>query len=149
MKTCVCCVCALCVSVCVCCVSVCVCSVAQLCLALCNPTNCSQPGSSVHGIIQARMLEWVAMLSSTGSSWSMDGTHVSCIPELAGGFFTPGATWEAPYIYTHMYLCLLWQPLSFSRMRDSPNTEFLMNFAPHMRSEWGPAQVCTDIKTHK
>ena len=80
----------------------------------------------------------------------MDRTHVSCILELAGGLFTTGATWEAPYIYTQMYLCLLCQPLSFSRMRDSPNTEFLMNFAPHMRrSEWDPAQICTDIKTHK
>ena len=38
------------------------------CLTLCNPVNCSPPGSSVHGILQARVLEWVAMPSSRGSS---------------------------------------------------------------------------------
>ena len=109
-----------CVSLCVCvCVCVHVCSVAQWCPTLCNLTKCSRPGSSVHGIIQARILEWVAMPSSTGSSWSMDRNHVSCIPELAGGFFTTGATWEAPCMYIHKYLCLLWQRLSFSRMRFS------------------------------
>ena len=43
------------------CVCVCVCEVAQLCLTLCNPVDCSPPGSSVHGILQARILEWVAM----------------------------------------------------------------------------------------
>ena len=40
----------------------------QLCPALCNPMDCSPPGSSVHGIFQARTLEWVAMPSSRGSS---------------------------------------------------------------------------------
>ena len=42
--------------------------VAQLCLTLCDPMDCSLPGSSVHGILQARILEWVAMPSSRGSS---------------------------------------------------------------------------------
>ena len=41
---------------------------AQSCLTLCNPMNCSLPGSSVHGILQARILEWIAMPSSRGSS---------------------------------------------------------------------------------
>ena len=44
------------------------CSVTQLCLTLCDPVDCSPPGSSVHGILQARVLEWVAMPSSRGSS---------------------------------------------------------------------------------
>ena len=43
------------------CVCVCVCEVAQLCLALCDPLGCSPPGSSVHGILQARVLEWVVI----------------------------------------------------------------------------------------
>ena len=47
--------------------------------------DCSLPGSSVHGISQARVLEWVAMLSSRGSSWLRDQTSVFCI---AGGFLT-------------------------------------------------------------
>ena len=51
----------------------------QLCLTLCNPRNCSPPGSSVHGILQARILEWVAMPSSRGSSLPRDPTRVSCL----------------------------------------------------------------------
>ena len=54
------------------CVCVCVCArtracvlVTQSCLILCNPINCSPPGSSVHGILQARILEWVAIPSSS------------------------------------------------------------------------------------
>ena len=61
------------------------CLVAQSCLTLCDPVDCSLPDSSVHGILQARIVEWVDMLSSRGSSQPMDQTQVSCI---AGGFFT-------------------------------------------------------------
>ena len=68
------------------CVCVCVCVlVDQLCLTLCNPPVCSPPSSSVHGILQARILEWVAISFSRGSSWPRDWTWVSCI---AGRFFT-------------------------------------------------------------
>ena len=49
----------------------------QLCLTLCSPLDCSPPGSSVHGILQARILEWVAMPSSRGSSRPRDRTCVS------------------------------------------------------------------------
>ena len=63
-----------------------VCSVTQSCLTLCNPMDCSPPGSSVHGILQARILEWVAIPFSRGSSWHRDRICVSCI---AGGFFLP------------------------------------------------------------
>ena len=49
------------------------------CLTLCDPMDCSPPGSSVHGILQARILEWVVMSSSRGSSRPSDGTHVSYI----------------------------------------------------------------------
>ena len=48
--------------------SVCACSLAQLCPILCNPIDCSPPGSSVHGILQARILEWVAIPFLRGSS---------------------------------------------------------------------------------
>ena len=54
----------------------------QSCLTLCDPVECSLPGSSVHGILQARVLEWVAMSSARGSSWPRDRTcmsFVSCI----------------------------------------------------------------------
>ena len=53
--------------------------VAQLCPTLCNPKDCSLPGSSVHGIFQARILEWVAISFSRGSSQPRDRTQVSCI----------------------------------------------------------------------
>ena len=56
--------------------------------------DCSLPGSSVHGILQTRILEWVAISSSGGSSQPRDWTHVSYVPALAGGFFTTGTTWE-------------------------------------------------------
>ena len=56
---------------------VCVC--AQSCLTLCNPMDGSPPGSSVHGISQARILEWVTISFSTGSSQLRDRTQVSYI----------------------------------------------------------------------
>ena len=59
--------------------------VAQLSLTLCDPMDCSPPGSSVHGILQARILEWLPFPSPGGSSPSRDGTQVS---RIAGGFFT-------------------------------------------------------------
>ena len=63
--------------------------VTQSCLTLCNLMDCSPPGSSVHGILQAIILERVAIPFSRGSSWPRDQTHVSCI---AGRFFTIWAT---------------------------------------------------------
>ena len=68
----------------------CVCSAKslQLCPTLCNPTDCSPPGSSVHGILKARTLEWLPHPSS--------GDPVSLMtPALAGSFFTTVSTWEA------------------------------------------------------
>ena len=64
-------------------------SVPQSCLALWDPLDSSPPGSSVHGILQARTLEWVAIPFSRRSSPPKDQTHVSCI---AGRFFTVWAT---------------------------------------------------------
>ena len=54
----------------------------QLYLTLCNPMDCILSGSSVHGILQARILDWIAMLTSRGSSQPKDGpcfSYVSCI----------------------------------------------------------------------
>ena len=59
---------------------------------LCDPMDCSMPGSSVHGILQAGRLGWIAMPSSTGSSQPRDQTHVSYI---AGSLFTVWAPREA------------------------------------------------------
>ena len=53
--------------------------VTQSCLTHCAPVDCSPPGSSVHGILQARILEWVAVPISRGSCRARDPTRVSCI----------------------------------------------------------------------
>ena len=54
-------------------------SVTQLCPILCDPMGCSLPGCSVHGIFQARILGWVAISYSRGSSQARNRNHVSCI----------------------------------------------------------------------
>ena len=54
----------------------------QLCLTLYNPMDCSLPGSSVHGILLERILEWVAMPSSRESSLLMDQTHISYVSSI-------------------------------------------------------------------
>ena len=60
---------------------------------LCDPMDCSLPGCSVHGILQARILEWVAVLFSRGSLQPTDGTQVSCtadsLPSEPLGFLGP------------------------------------------------------------
>ena len=67
------------------------CSVALSRPTICDCMDCSRPGSSFHGILQARILEWVAVTSSRGPSQPRDRTHVSC---TGGRFFTDWATRE-------------------------------------------------------
>ena len=79
--------------------------VTQACQTLCNPMNCSLPGSSVHGILQARILEWVVIPFFRGSSWPRNWSWVS---HIAGRFFTIWATRKAPKILKiHAVVCLL------------------------------------------
>jgi len=73
----------------------------QLCLTLCDLMDVSPPSFSVYGILQARILEWVAMPASRGSSWPRDRTCVSCDFCVAGRFFTtepPGKPIHHPSI---------------------------------------------------
>ena len=72
----------------------------QSCPTPCDLMNHSLPGSSVHRILQARILEWVAISFSKGSSWCRNQTQVSCI---AGRFFTDWATSEALYWSGQMF----------------------------------------------
>ena len=79
---------------------------------LCDPRDCSTPGSSVHGIFQARILEWVAISSFRGSSWITDQTRVSCISCIGRCVFYHWSTCEALYLRTSIYkimkcLCVL------------------------------------------
>ena len=72
--------------------------VAQLCPTLCDPMDCSLPGSSVYGIFQARILEWVAISFSRRSSPPRDWTQVSCIVDRR---FTIWATREVPWCHVY------------------------------------------------
>ena len=90
--------------------------VAQSCLTLCNPMDRNPPGSSVHGILQARILEWVTIPFSRRSSWPRDQTQVSFI---AGRFFT---IWASSlfnkYLCSSLYVgVLLFGRWSFSKLR--------------------------------
>ena len=69
----------------------------QLCLTLCDLMDCSLPGSSVHGILQARILEWIVMPSSRATSWPRNRTSISCI-----GAGTQPALWSNSH--THIWL---------------------------------------------
>ena len=86
------------------------CLVTQSCLTLCDPRDCNPPGSSVCGILQARILEWIAVPSSRGCAQPRDRTQVS---RFAGGFFTVWAATEALSI-------VRWAQFSiYSRANDS------------------------------
>ena len=79
--------------------------VTQSCPTLCDSVDCSPPGSSVHGILQARILEWVAISYSRGSSWPRNQTWVSCI---SGRFFTIWAESQLRNRKTGTSLVALW-----------------------------------------
>ena len=65
--------------------------------------DCSLPGSSVHGIFQARILEWVAISFSRGPSWPRDRTRVSCISCIGRRFFTTAPPGKPQYIHRSMH----------------------------------------------
>ena len=80
--------------------------VAQLCPSLCDPMDCSLPGSSVHWILQARILEWVAMPSSRGSSWPRNQTHVSCISYIGRQILYHSLPLAPPGKHLHCSMCV-------------------------------------------
>ena len=104
----------------------------QLCLTLCNSVDCSQPGSSVHGTLQVRIVDWIDMPSSRGFSRPRKWTHISC----TGRHFTTGATWEAPWktwltvysfqmlFYSYMCICEGCPSLSFTLGLISPSISY-------------------------
>ena len=72
----------------------------------CDPMDCSLPGSSIHGILQARILEWVARPSSRESSWPRNRTQVSYVSCVGRRFFTISATWEAQ-VQKYLQFCIV------------------------------------------
>ena len=116
--------------------------VAQSCPTLCDPMDCSPPGSSVSGMLQARILEWVAMPSSRGSSQCRDQTWVSCI---AGRFFMIWATGEETArvitFWCHgTFLC--WAPSSCQATSPGqcPSQEALTLASSHMATSGLPRE---------
>ena len=69
----------------------------QSCPALCNPMDCSPSGSSVHGSLKARILEWIAISFFRDSFPPRDWTCVSWVSYIAGSFFTTSTTWECQH----------------------------------------------------
>ena len=99
-----------------------VCLVPQSCSTLCDPTDCNPPGSAVHGIPQAGILEYVVISFSRESFWPMDWTQVSC---TADRFFTVWATREAldyGFFCLKVLLLLLLSRFSCARLCATPWT---------------------------
>ena len=114
------------------------CSAGVKCPTLCHPVDCSPPGSSVHGILQARILEWTATSFSRGSSQPRDRTRVSCI---AGRCFIFWATREAGDMGSipgsgrstgkgNGY------PIQYSCLENPVGQRSLMRYSP-----WGPKEL--------
>ena len=102
----------------------CVC--VQSCPTLCDPMVCNLPGSSVHGIFQARILDWVAISYFMGSSQPRDQTRVSVSPALAGGSLPPGPTdCHCMDVFLLCLLIYLREMIQFCqrRLRKLKNTE--------------------------
>ena len=95
----------------------------QLCLTLYDPMDYSPPGSSDHGILQARILEWAAISSSRGSSWPRDKTHISYVSPIAGRIFTIWATKEAQCyvrVFKIQSLLICWASLEAQMVKHLP-----------------------------
>ena len=111
--------------------------------------ECRPPGSSVHGIFQARILEWVAISSSRISSQAREQTHVSRISLLAGGFFTtvpPGKPNHTPrpWILLMTWVTILWVPLT------RHCTKLLIHStSSHADSSWLPFFSCKPLLSYQ
>ena len=101
--------------------------IVQSCLTLCDPMDCSFPGSSIHGILQAKVLEWVAISFSRGSSWLRDWTRIS---HIVGRCFTVWATRKA-------FIC--WNPTVFG---DETSEEVIM-------VKWGQRRWVLKLMGHR
>ena len=73
--------------------------VTLLCPTVCDPMDCTSPGSSVHGILQARILEWVAIPFSRGFPQPRNRTQVSCIAADSLPFEPPGKLQQITYLH--------------------------------------------------
>ena len=99
----------------------------QSCLTL-RPHGLSLPGSYVHGILQARILEWTAMPFSRGSSWPRNRTHVFYVSCIGRWVIYHWATWESPILLIHVYIC---RHCSWHQDISPNNTNQLLSWNTH------------------
>ena len=105
----------------------------QSCLTLCDTMNCSPPGSPVHGILQARMLEWVAMPSSRGSSQSRDPNYVSYVCLLHWHAVSLPLTPALGSLYVCMHVYIQYIYVFCAVLSHSDSTQGLNSGLPHCR----------------
>jgi len=117
--------------------SLCACSVVQLCLTFCDPMDCRPPGYSVHGIFQARILEWRLPFPPPGDLPEPEIEPVSpALLAMAGGFFTPEPP-EKPFFCLHSSL----NKEKFVQTSDESSTDVMSRlamvpFSAHLHKEW-------------
>ena len=125
------------------------CVLSQSCPAFCDPMDCSPPSSSVHGILQARILEWVVMLSFRGSSRLGDQARVFCLRIGRRGLYCPGPPGK-PFIYS-----ILFSEASLFQFRFSGFANMLTYLLPSvylcLRKEciWGQAVSINSDQTSR
>ena len=127
----------------------------QSCLTLCHPMDCSPPGSSVHGILQARILERVAISFSRGSSPPRDRMRVSYVSCIGCGFFSTSTAGEAqPPVLTECLFCARHPPKCFRVLIyviiTTALRQTLLAFIPHLSGtdteRWAPRLISGDTQ---
>ena len=113
---------------------------AQLPLTLCDPIDWSPPGSSVHGIFQARISEWVTISSSQGSSRPRDRTHTSCISYISRCFLYHGTTCDVYYAW-------LFTSSPAISLKSNNHNHHLTTKTPLFQNIWGHAYTHTHTHT--
>ena len=104
------------------------CSAARSCPILCDPMDCSLPSSSVHGIFQARILEWVAISFSRGSSLPRDQTCISCIGRRLLYHCAPWEAW-----WYRLETVLTWNPRTVQARTHNGYLCVCMGLKPPLR----------------
>ena len=118
--------------------------IAQSCLSLCDPMDCSPPGSSVHGMSQAGILQWLAISFSRASSWARDRI---CIPCIGRWVLYHWATWKAPRDYTNVQWTSKKVPDTIRKSKQTNLSNFINNkILPHT-TEWLNKEVWQKPRT--
>ena len=112
----------------------------QSCLTLRDTMNCSPPGSPVHGILQARILEWVAMPFSRGSSWSRDPNYISyvCLVHWHAVSLLLTPSLGSLYVCRHVYIQYIY--VFYAVLSHSDSNQGLNSVLPHCRQIFLPSE---------